>query len=527
MPDMALTDEAIWNQTGALVGAPLPDAEAFSVTPLLAVLQAGAAYDPDAVAMVSRTASLSYRDMLRLALNAARAVGSVVEPGQPVACLLPSTPEGTAALLGCLIAGRLCMVLDPLNPPDRLAAVLADAQPALLLLADPRPYQHPAPVMMLHEAVADQDRDWHADAEWDPDAPFAIYFTSGSSGRPKGIVLSARSMLYRALENAESFGLGPRDRMFVNDAHVSASGLAMLIGALARGARLALSQISTDGAGAALRLIESEAVTCLSIPPPAMRVFGQLERTKSAFRTARVIRIAAAALYHTDIVTWRRLLPSDCEVVHTYASTEALIIAISTVHQSGATDIGTVPGGTLRPTHDYAVLGEDGRPVSPGEPGELVVRSRYLALGEWQDGRVVQGRMPPVPGRQGWRYFRTGDTVIVQPDGQLRILGRVDRQIKVNANRVEPAEIEAVLRTEPGVTDAAVVATSGFGEVSLHGFVVAIGADSAGLIRSLRQRLAAALPAPSRPSHLTVLDCLPTLPSGKVDFASLSRIAQK
>ena len=104
----------------------------------------------------------------------------------------------------------------------------------------------------------------------------------------------------------------------------------------------------------------------------------------------------------------------------------------------------------------------------------------------------------------------------------LRLMGRADRQVKINGVRVEPAETEAVLRAEPGVTDAAVVTSAGTVSVTLLGFVVATDADHPQLVAALRRRLAAALPSAFRPSRLTVLERLPKLPSGKVDLFALS-----
>jgi non-ribosomal peptide synthetase component F len=523
MPANPLADESIWGLPGAIVGPAMPGAEAFSTTPILDLLRASAARDPDAVALVGQTGSLRYADLLRLAQNVACAVAGLVPPGQTVACLLPRSPEGVAGLLGCLIAGRLCMVLDPDQPAERQAALLADGAPAALMLAAPLPFPFPAPVLMLSDALAGPDREWHADGDWDPDAPFAVYFTSGSSGRPKGIVLSARYVLYRGMEVAESWALGAGDGLFWFTGHIGASGIAAMLVALARGARVLLANVATEGAGGTLRFLEREKVTCADIPAPILRVLFQLERGRSAFRTLRGLRIGSAALARTDLAAWRPLLPAGCTIVHTYASTEAMVMASWLVPDDDTGSEPAVAAGMIRPSHDYALLDEDGRPVGPGEPGELVLRSRYVALGEWQGGRLVPGRMPPVPGRPGWRYFRTGDLLRLQPDGMLRVIGRADRQVKINGIRVEPAEIEAILRAEPAVTDAAVVAKPVAAGMTLHAFVVSAEPGETELIAALRKRLSAALPPALRPSSLTVLERLPMLPGGKIDFVTLSK----
>jgi acyl-coenzyme A synthetase/AMP-(fatty) acid ligase len=109
----------------------------------------------------------------------------------------------------------------------------------------------------------------------------------------------------------------------------------------------------------------------------------------------------------------------------------------------------------------------------------------------------------------------------------LRVLGRADRQVKINGNRVEPAEIETILRAEPGVTDAAVVASIVVGGVTLHGFVAATVVDRTALIAALRKRLSTGMPMALRPARLTVLDRLPMLPGGKIDLVALAQRASR
>jgi acyl-coenzyme A synthetase/AMP-(fatty) acid ligase len=527
-----LDDQTIWGLPGTILAQAIPDAEAFSTTPLLDLLRAGAARDPEAIALVGQTASLNYADLLRGARNVACAVAEHVPPRQALACLVPSTPEGVAGLLGCLIAGRLCVVLDPAYPADRHAAVLQEVAPAMLILAEPLPFAHGIPVLALRDVLAGPACDgylapaWQPDHAWDPDAPFAVYFTSGSTGHPKGIVVSARYVLHRASCIAQYCALTEQDCLFHSVAPITAHGLACQLGALFQGARVLVAAVATEGVGAILRLIEREGVTCATIPPPILRLLFQLNRAKRALRSVRTLRIASTALSRAEIATWRPLLSPDCEIWHNYSSTEAQNVAEWLVPVGDAGEEPTVAAGFLQPCHDYAVLGEDDRPVPSGEPGELVIRSRYIAMGEWRNGRLVSGRTPPVPGRPGWRYFRTGDVVRLQPDGMLRVVGRADRQVKINGIRVEPAEIEAIIRAQPGVTDAVVLADSTSAGVTLHGLVEAANMDQKALIEALRLRLAAALPMALRPSRLTVLDRLPMLPSGKIDLTALSRTAQ-
>jgi acyl-coenzyme A synthetase/AMP-(fatty) acid ligase len=527
--------DIVWGLPGAAVGASTIEAEDFSTTPVFDLLRDATARAPRAIALAGQSSSLTYADMLRLAQNSAAAVAAMVPPGGSVACLLPRTPEAVAGLLGCLMSGRLCMMLNIFSPVERLADLLADTAADVLLLDQPLPFPHAVPILTLQAALAGPDKPWRPDHRWDPDAPFVVHFTSGSTGRPKGIVHSARSMLFRACAATEIAPIGPDDRIFGHSVPVEINGPSILLLALARGARVVLGNLAVEGAGGLLRLLEREAVTSIMGAVPIYRLLLEMDGARSAFRSLRSIRTGSSGQQKAELTAWRALLPFDCVYGHAYASTEALVMAQWIVPRddaqpvddarsvSGCGEEATIAAGEVRPYHDYAILDEDGRPVGFGAIGELVLRSRYIALGEWQGGRLVPGRMTPDPGRPGWRIFRTGDLVRLQADGMLRVVGRADRQLKINGVRIEPAEIEAVLRAEPDVTDAVVVVCAETTGVILHGFVVSAAVDHPELIAALRKRMLAALPGVMRPSHITVLDRLPSLPSGKVDIVALSR----
>jgi acyl-CoA synthetase (AMP-forming)/AMP-acid ligase II len=516
-------NDGSWGLRGALATEMRPENESLCATPLLDLLRAAAALDPEAIAVTSTTASLSYGALLRSAEQVAHAVAARTNPGQAVACIVGRQPNGIAALLGCLIAARPCMVIDPADPAERREALLRDASPELLLVAERSEF--PIPVLTLEAALAEPHRPWRPETDWDADAPFAIHFTSGSTGRPKGVVLSARSVLYRALFGAEAMGVTRDSRVIQPIMPYASAGLSTLLGALLLGGRVVLVDIPGEGAGASLKLIEREAVTTAGFGPATLGMLANLHRARSAFSAMRRLRLGGNSVLSADLPRWRVLLPPDCEILHAYASTEALIMAQWTVPREDRRDESTLPAGFLHSCDDYALWDETGRPAAAGEPGELVLRSRYVALGEWRDGRLVAGRMTPIEGFPGWRLFRTGDMARVGTDGMIRMLGRADRQVKINGVLIQPAEIEAVLKAEPDVADAAVVARTMPSGTALHGFVAATDVDPMALVAALRRRLATSLPKVFRPSHLTVLDRLPMLPSGKIDLIALTRFA--
>jgi acyl-coenzyme A synthetase/AMP-(fatty) acid ligase len=171
------------------------------------------------------------------------------------------------------------------------------------------------------------------------------------------------------------------------------------------------------------------------------------------------------------------------------------------------------------------IVDAQGRPCPPGEVGELWLRSRYAALGEWVDGRLVPGRLEPDPADPSLRVYRTGDLARLSPDGAFVVLGRMDRMVKVHGQRVEPAEIEAALRRSAEVTQAAAIAREAGARTVLVAFVVpAASVPAPGLEERLRALLAAALPEPMRPARIILRPALPVLPGGKRDEAALLRL---
>jgi acyl-coenzyme A synthetase/AMP-(fatty) acid ligase len=182
-----------------------------------------------------------------------------------------------------------------------------------------------------------------------------------------------------------------------------------------------------------------------------------------------------------------------------------------------------VPAGRPLPGVQWAILDEDGAPVPLGEVGQLWIRSRYTAIGEWQDGSCVPGRLH-ADGADGARRYPMGDLVRMRDDGVFVVVGRIDRQIKLDGVRVEPVEVEAALRAEAGVLDAAVLPVSDGTTTGLIAFVAAGDSPPEGYAGHLRKALVGALPPAMRPQRIHVLEALPLLPGNKIDAEMLRRI---
>ncbi len=517
----------------------------FAARPLFDSLCAAAAANPDALAVVDGNERLTYRDLLARIGRAARRIA--VEPPGAVAVLLPNSAAGLAALLGCLVARRVVLLLEPRQPAERIAAILHDAR-AVAVVGD----GGEAGVIPVAALVDGPDEaGWTPPDAFAPDEPAVVFFTSGSTGRPKGIATSLWGCLHRAGVNLRAWRQGPDDRMLNASQAATHASFCRFLGALCVGSRVVLYGAATEGLGVLRDRLDAEQVTVLVAGPALMRAVLPLPGFEDAFRTLRVLRCGGAAVLRADVAAMRSVLPEGCLIDHSYASTEAGIVATWVVPRDFPDHEPRLPAGYLLADLDYLLEDGAGRDAGPGGTGELVLRGRGIAVGEWQNGRCVPGRMWPDAACPGRRVFRTGDLVRIGDDGLLRFVDRVDQQIKINGMRIEPAEIEAVLRRVPGVSDAAVIARGGDGHPMLLAYVavagvgadavpgtaqgarapgaaaqvavapVAVGCDLPVMRAVLLARLRAELPAVMQPAHLMLMEALPRLAGGKLDVGAL------
>ena len=298
--------------------------------------------------------------------------------------------------------------------------------------------------------------------------------------------------------------------------------MASLSGLLSGCLQLIVS-VSGDGIGSLLALIREERVTILRGAPALLRLLFELDGSVAAFAHLRVVRIYGERVLWADLVKWRANSPVGCHFCVAYGQTEGY--ASQWFVQAARASDGAVPVGYLLPGQRYAIIDDAGNLVAPGDVGELIVKSQYVALGVWEGGRCRPGGARPDTSDPGFRVLSTGDLARVDDDLLLHIVGRRDRQVQIRGQRVEPAEIEDVLSRVPGVAAAAVVVGSDSERPALFGFVVTQDGDDAGLHGRLRAALHQSLPAYMHPARTLVIDRLPLLAGGKVDTKELLALA--
>lgn len=501
-----------------------PPAVDFAERPVFELFEQLARAQPDAAALADGKTTLTYAEVFGEVRRLAGAIAARVPAGRAVAVVLPNAPSSVIAVLACLAAGRCCLVLDADHPAERNAGILRDAAVyAAVILNEHGPGASNLPdgtERIVFSATAPGDAHRTGSASLGPDDPAIVLYTSGSAGKPKGIVLSQATILTRARNNIVAMHLDRSDCFLSLGALGTTAGLVASMMALLGGSLQLVVSVSATGTSSLRALIRDEHVTIVWGVPALLRLLFENSAPGEPLASLRVVRTFGDRLSSIECAAWRAVLPDTCHLAITYGQTEATI-AQWYVPRDFTADAAVLPTGYLLPEHEYAVVDEDANPVADGDIGELVLRSRFVALGEWDHGTVVPGRLRHDPVDLKRRTLPTGDLVRLRPDGLLQVIGRADRQVKINGQRVEPAEIEDALRRVSGVADAAIAVRRTAEGASLVAFVVARDPADATLLDRVRTMTRISLPGYMQPARMLLADQLPLLPGGKVDHQAL------
>ena len=495
--------------------------------PALDLFRSAAEEFGDRIACEDFAGHLTYAQVWAACRRLSHAIDAAVPTGQPVGILLPNEAAYPVAVLACVAANRPCVMIDRHHPEDRVAAIVRDAGLEAIILRQSDSVaglRLPAGIrtIVIDEALQDGPAPDRPPASSVPplEASFIVY-TSGSTGHPKGIVLSQRAVLHRARQLVNAVHLRPDDKVLSLASPSTIGGLQQIFEVMLTGATLVKLDLQRTGLGAVLQAIGERRLTMMFSTPAVWRSVAGIDNAAVALATLRCIQSSGDALLAIDLERLRQVLPADCHVLSVYGATEAPALLQWFVSSERPDDGPRVPAGYPLPGFAFALLDDAGNLVKEGEPGELVVKSSWMSLGIWRNGAVHPGPFEQDQRDLSAPVYCTGDIVLKRPDGLFVTLGRKDRQVKILGNRIELAEVETVLRQAPEVADASVVARRGEGEPRLLAFFVPREMGSSHTTVVVRKHLKERLPAYMQPSHLFVLEELPLLPGRKIDEEAL------
>jgi amino acid adenylation domain-containing protein len=514
-----------WNGPAGRVFTSFPDEDLD--WPIIHHLERVARRYPNRIAIGDSDTSLTFEELWDGLSGLAEAIAAETKPGDLIGILLPACSMFPLAMLACLAAGRPFVALDPHYPADWLGQVLEDARPALIVgredFLSAAGIGAPAVRVVSLTRLPQAARKGWRPAELGMDEPACVVFTSGSTGRPKGIVNSQRNILQRVAQSINAAHVNADDRFLTLASLCTIVGVRDVITALLAGASVHLVDPQTAGAREILNIIRAECISILFAFPALLRplIAHGGERAGDALR---LVRVGGDTTLWSDIDLLRAWLRPEAAIQLIYAATEAPMMQWFVDDSCRAGDA-RIPIGYPLPGNRLALIDEFGRATPPGEVGELLVASPYVALGIWVDGRCA-ARAIETGGTRTYRLFRTGDLVRQRPDGLLERMGRKDRQVKIRGSRVDLEGVEAFLRRHPQVRDAAVLArpavkTNGTdGELKLVAYVSLRDGAPAGALGELKECMRSAPPS-MRPGRFYQTSIIPRLPSSKLDLRAL------
>ncbi len=507
---------------------------------------------PESVALSFRSSRLTYGELERVSNRLARALADAgCARGDRVALLMPKMPEAIVAMLGVLKAGAAYVPLDPAGPEARLARVLEVSDCRCLLAAGPvgrmlsgvlataRLGQppvigsldagmardgDPAPVFTLGDLGAYADTPPPCNGT-DTDLAH-ILFTSGSTGLPKGVMITHANVTQFIRWAAVYFATAPSDRISQHPPlHFDLSTFD-IYATLWAGAQLHLVPPELNLLPHKLaQFIRDQELTQWFSAPSVLNLMAKFDViAQGDFASLRRVLWCGEVIPTPTLIHWMRRLP-QVRFTNLYGPTEATIASsYYTVPHCPADEREPIPIGTACGGEELLVLDERLRPAAPGEGGELYIRGVGLSPGYWRDPEKTRAAFLPCPdGKDPQdRIYRTGDLARRDTEGLFHFLGRSDTQIKSRGYRIELGEIEAALHSLPCLRESAVVAirSDGFeGWLICCAYATAPGMQAAP--ESLRTALATLLPAYMLPARWMPLDAIPKNPNGKIDRPAL------
>jgi amino acid adenylation domain-containing protein len=482
----------------------------------------------DNLALITPEASLTYRELDGLARRmAARIAALAPDPARPVGLLMREGALLYASMIGAAKARRIFVPFETTIGEERLSRLIA-LSGACHVLADDRNGDAAkraagpgadATVLSLNElrslGAAVLPR-----AQSSEDSPACVLYTSGSSGEPKGVLLSQRSMVHGADSMGEPLQIQAGDRVASIRSSGYSAGINNVFMTLLRGGCLLPFDIAEQGMFKFSAWLDSEAITRFTITSSFFRTWVASLPEGHRFRTLSALWVGGEPLNGSDVVLAARHLAGDWRLVHGYSSTETHPMVTRTFGPSSPPDPGTIAVKTPAKGTRIIIEDEYGGEALPGETGEIVVKCPFIALGYWNDPDGTARSFGA--DEAGNRYYRTGDLGRWRNDGMLEHLGRKGRKIKLRGYAIEPLEIELALRRQAGVRDSVVVAfNSGRDEARLVAYVVTTAGPTEELAQNLRDALRSELAAPMVPAQIIFMESLPVTTRGKVDLSAL------
>jgi amino acid adenylation domain-containing protein len=485
---------------------------------------------PERTAIVEGDTACTYAELDAAADAVAHRIQTLQDarPGF-VALLFERKTPAIEAIFGVSRCARAYVPLDAGDPDDRLRLIVRDSEPAVLMseagLLDRARVLAPAGCTVI--AVDDIAQQTRVDLpDVDEDALANLYYTSGSTGAPKGVSQTQRNVLYFADTYARALGIGEDDRVSLLYTLSFSASMMDMFGALFNGATLYAYDVRRAGVAMLGGWLDRERISVLHAVPTVFRGLVACLPEGRRLEHLRAIDLGGETVFDKDIELFRTRTREDCILINHLAATEANVIAQYVIRHGSACSEGILPVGKSPDGVSVQIRRADGTEADVGEVGNLVVSSPYLSPGYWRRPELDAVAFPADPDRRGARCYFTSDRARIDADGNLHFLGRQSSRVKIRGQSIDLNEVEAALAACPGVEKCAVIASAERDSPESNRLVAYLVVE-AGAVRDplfIRRRLAERLPPYMLPGAFVFLGAMPLTATGKIDRNALARI---
>ncbi len=445
----------------------------------------------------------------------------------PVVMLYRHGVSYNIAQLALLKAGKCHASLDETLPLQRLSMIIGDLDSELLLCDDhceavacmlreyfPR-------LRVLNTSALDLDqREVPAVPPAHPQDLACIVYTSGSTGVPRGVMLTHQNILHFTRNHSNAMHLSEADKATQLCPLWTGASAAEIFPVLLNGGTLYPFCLRTSGVSMLADLLCHGDITMLSAVPSLFRLIVSSLAPRQSFNSLRMLRLAGERVTRVDFDNFRRHCPSTCLLRVGLGASEVMMYAHHFLTHDDQPDTEILPVGFPLEDLELLLLDDDGKPVLPGQCGEIVVLSAYLSPGYWQDSVLTWQRFRQDPHDPDKRLYLSRDLGWRDVDGCLHHVGRKDSRIKINGKMFRLHDVEEALMAHEAVAEAVVLPLEQTARPTVVlAFIVA--SDSGVDVPDLRANLACCLPAEIVPREIHVLQCMPLNANGKIDRQAL------
>jgi len=478
---------------------------------------------PHRLAVKTREQQLTYAELNQAANRVAhRIVTAQGASNEPVAVLMDQGAGMIVAIMGVLKAGKVYVPLDPSNSAERLQSILIDCQTKCIVTNDAHKPERATGTQVIN--IDELDANLCTDnlcLALTPDTLSTIIYTSGSTGVPKGVLEDHKYILRIIRAYSEDVDISPKDKLILLFSLTSNGSLGNLFGALLNGATIHCPDPKKGDMARLATWLSQEKITIYYSSASVFRKFAETLEASEMFPEVRIVQLSAEPVLPRDVELCRRHFSPKCIFINRFGTTEVgpflqYRLELATPFTGDVLPVG-FPINEMR----VHLIDDDGRNVGPNTIGQLVVQSRYLSLGYWNQPALTATKFLPDPKGGDQRSYLTGDLGRMTADGCFFHAGRKDFQVKIRGYRVDTGEVEMIMLAHAGIKQVVVLSQTGRNDETCLVAYYVPAQDAIPTGAKLRAYFRERLPEYMVPSVFVELDALPTAPSGKVDRRAL------